>query len=200
MKQKLNISEEKQDELTKLVRKYKSYKVEHYRVRARNKLYEELRVWMLIWMKSILSSWHKWEDKDELLSLSWDAFCFCLQYYNNLDVPLPKHFFDYTKYFLLKKYAEKESVELSMDELKETLSLIPSDINGTFVNLLTINQYIQESVPKKHKAIFCDALHSISNNHMERVWGWKSGCGVSQKTYEQLKKAYRGIILYLLKK
>jgi len=117
-----------QDECIAIIKKYRSYTSEGWRKTARNKLYLLIRVDILKWVKSIMRKWNRYEEETELISLSWDIFLFCLGHYKEVAYgikgSIPKHFYEYTRYFLLMHYAKQQSVRVPLEELKEVLELV----------------------------------------------------------------------------
>lgn len=186
-----------QQEVSAHIFKYKGYKKEGYKIKKRNEIYLILKPFLIKWIKSILKNWSTFEREEVILSLSWDAFEFSLKYYNNLSVPVPKHFHDYCRYYLLTFYARKDRVFLPMEELKETLLLIPTYQNISFERLLTLCQY-RDSIPKDDVVVWDDAILSLSDGVKRRHCS--KSPGMRSRTYFRLKKAYISIIKLVLGK
>lgn len=185
-----------QDECKKLIKRYNNAKTKNTKIKLRNMLYEKMMVFQIKWIKSILKRWGRREEEKEILSISWDAFVFCIEKYNNFNVPLPKYFFDFTRYFLLIKYAKKDRVFIPIDELKETLGLVDNPQNMGFEKLLTWYQF-RNVIPDRYKIIWDDATQSLSDCRKERKW--TKNCGVDNNLYCKLKEAYIPMIKLILK-
>lgn len=183
-----------QEECIELIDKYNRYVSKRHKEKVRNDLYEKMMSWMLIWMKSILAKWGKSEYPEELLSMSWDAFMFCLKYYKQ-GYPLAKHFHEYTKYHLLIKYAKEEKVSLPLEELKETLSLVETPQNIMFEKLLTLRQF-RDVIPERYKIVWDDATLSLSSKISDRVK--TPNHGLDDNLYVKLKESYIPIIKLIL--
>lgn len=164
--------------------------------KIRNEIYLELKPWLLRWMKSILERWDRYEESHELLSMSWDVFMFCTSYYKDTKYTIPKHFYEYTRYFLLNYYAKKESVFLPMSELKEILQLVESPENEVFEKLLALQQ-LKDALPSKYQVVFDDALQSLHQAPMfnKRTRG---SLGFSDSTYRAIKEILKPVICILL--
>ena len=173
------------------IKKYKKLKNEDKKVGIRNSIYLEMMPWLLIWVKNIIGKWGREETEQEILSLSWDCYIFALTYYNNLDVPLAYHFYDYSRLCLLQHYAKKdEGIHVELEELKYLLFLEQSPESISFVNLLTLYQF-REIIPDKYKIIFDDAAQSLSPRPTDRK---TSKHEFSQPVYYAVKDILRPII------
>ena len=92
------MDEKQQRECHLLIKKYKELKREATKAKYRNRIHTMMNDFMLIQIKVILNRWKKYITGDELLSISWDAFLFCLNHYNpeKFSSPIP-HFYIYIK-------------------------------------------------------------------------------------------------------
>ncbi len=192
-KHKKEFTEELSDACKYLINKHKS---EPEEVEARNELFMLLKDWMDIWIRSILCNWHRTERQETILALSWDIFCFALKHYKK-EFTIPGHFFYYTRYYLLNRYAQKDSVHISLEELKDVLALVPSAYHDKFEKLLTLFQLTQV-IPKEYKIAWDDALQSLHSapQYKQQTKGPK---GVETNTYKHLKKSFIPIIKFILK-
>jgi len=184
-----------QAECRELIVKYQQYKQEWRRAKVRNEVYLRMKPWMIRWVKSILQKWGKFESKEKLLSLSWEAFYFCLKKYDGANPHLAKYIYDFTRYFLLMEYATKDKhVVLPLEELKETLHLNPCSENVMFDRLLTLQQF-REVVPDKYRIAFDDAFESLCSHIPDRK---ESKHGMNRNVYCALKKAFKPMIELIL--
>jgi hypothetical protein len=185
---------ELQEECVKLICKYQKYKSNTHKQKVRNEIYEKMMTWMLIWVKSILTKWGKTESSTEKISMSWDAFMFCIDRYKE-GYPLAKHFHEYTKYYLLIKYAKEARVTLPLEELKETLLLVETPENVLFDRLLTLQQF-RDVIPDKYKIVWDDACQSLSDADQYRQN--TKNPGIDRNVYVKLKEGYIPIIELIL--
>lgn len=153
---------------------------------------------MLKWVKSILRKWSKYETKEEVLSLSWDCFLYCLNEYKPAKkTPIPYFFFDYSRYFLLNNYAKKDRVFLPIEELKEILSVSDNNNDMAFEKLLTLAQF-SSIVPEKYQIVWSDAMHSTElekrGNAVVTV-----PHGMDRNIYVALKKVFVEQIKFLMR-
>jgi len=195
------MNDETQKHCKRLIRKYQKYRTENkWKAQCRNELYEVLRPWMLRWIQAILKKWGRYEENGELLALTWDAFYDCLERHNGSDVHVPKYFYEFTRYYLLVHYAQKEDVTVPLEEFQQLLPHMPSGLASPLTKLIDVYSLLDEAVLGEHKFIFYDAMQSIYPGDKLRVWSWKKDCGVTQTTYAELKKAFKEIIKWVLKK
>ena len=190
------ITKKQQLRLHKKIVFYKGIGESDEGIRVRNEIYLELRPWLITWMKSILNRWERHEDDCELLSLSWDAFMFCLSYYKGNEYAVPKHFFEYTRYFLLNYYAKAENVLLPLGELKEILQLVDSPMNEVFEKLISLQQ-LKESLPERFQVVFDDAIQSLHPDDKENI-RTRGNLGFSDSTYRAVKEVLKPVICILL--
>jgi hypothetical protein len=165
---------------------------------VRNKIYKLIYNDLLKWIKGILSGYGKFEDETEIISISWDAFCFCLEYYNNFEFKIQDHFIKHLKYFFLNKYAREGTIRIEFEELKETLRVVSAKDDRIFVALMTLEQF-RDVLPEKHQLIWDDAFNSMQrDNRVNAPRNYKK-VGVTKQTYDELKKSFKEIIRLILK-
>ena len=208
---KQHMPEEVAKECSKILDKYKKAKSEKSQVKYRNEAFEMMRGYFVLWINSIIKRWYKRESKDSILSMSWDAFEFCLKHYK-VGYNVPPFFFAYIRYFLLMHYGKKENVRVPLEELQTILQQFPSPEYHHFERLLTLYQY-RDVIPIDFVPVWDDALMSLDPNKKNRVsqfWRSKtvsntatSGRGEIQRTihaytYNALKKSYVAIIKLIL--
>ena len=198
MRNGFNMDNKTEIECKELIHKYYSYKQDGRRIKGRNKIYCIMSADMQMWVKSILKKWGKYEEKEEVISISFDAFLFCLERYNiSKENSLPKFFFEATRYFLLMKYGKSDKVRLPVEELQEILRLENNSINNTFDDLLTLTQFRDSLTKETEKVVWDDACMSLSECHMERNEQRKVS-GMSTGEYSRLKKIFINQIRLIL--
>jgi len=168
--------------------KCKAYKRKSYKAKCRNELYLLMKEDIIKWIKSILRKWYKHETEEEVLSLSWDCFEFCLKHYKiNGKNKVEKHFYNYISYYLLNRYGQKESVHLPLDELKDVISIVKTPHNIAFEKLLTLMQF-KECIPEKYKLVWDDAIQSLSLYSKERMV--TIPLNMDKRVYNAIKKVF----------
>ncbi len=185
-----------EEECKNLIEKYRRYKAKSYKIKARNDLYMKMQKDLLIWIKSVLKEWGKFETEGEILSVSWDIFEFGLEYYV-IGYSVPEHFYTHTKYFLLNQYAKKENVFLPLEDLEKLLNMYPNPTSNAFVKILDLHRF-SDCIPKEHKVVWDDALLSLSPADKDRH-RTRGKIGMSDESYRRLKDAYRVMIRFLFK-
>ena len=193
----MKMSQEEQENCKEYIKELNVAKTKQEKILLRNNIYLYMREWCEIWTRSIMFKWNRIseEDKDEIPYLSFEGFLFALNRYNNFEIPIPKHFFDYIRYYLLNHYASQGKIKLTIEELKETLSLVSLPSNIAFDKLLTLYQF-REIVPEEYLVCWDDALLSlvegehgfISHNKLDGI----------KHLYKAIKKAYKPIIRLIL--
>ena len=187
-----------ESECKDLIQKYYCYKQNSRKIKVRNKLYCIMSSDMQMWVKSVLKKWGRYEEPGEVLSISFDAFLFCLdRYLISKENSLPKFFYDATRYFLLMKYAKSNKVLLPIEELKEILKLENDSLNNMFNDMLTISQFRESLTREEEKIVWDDACMSLSKCHMERKEQRKR-CGMSTGEYTRLKRVFINQIKLIL--
>jgi len=163
---------------------------------VRNALYLKIKDDIIKWIKSICGQWSKSIPSDEILSISWDIFLFCLKHYKE-NYKFSFHCYRYTKYYLLNKFAKEGTVRIPLDELKETIAIGEDDSqNATFEQLLTIIQ-IRNDIPEEYRIIFDDAIQSFDKEAMPLRT--KSETGLPDPVYHAVKKVLTSVIRFLVK-
>ena len=182
-----------------LIKKYKKLKQEAAIVKCRNNLYELFNKDIMIWTKATLRKWKKYLDKDEILSISWDIFTYCLDNYNpDLYVhPLP-YFYRYTNYWLFIYFSKKdEGLFLPIEELEDALKIVDSPENIAFGKLLKLYK-MRETIPDDSKVVWDDAFLSLSNSNRRRDNYRSKEIGMNSNTYLKLKQSFKGLIRFVL--
>ena len=194
------ITKEENEKYFQLILKYKKYKREKDRQRVRNAFFWLISPYMKKWIRTILHRWGKSDiafDKLEVISLSWECFEYCLDRYDpDKKAFIASFFYEYTRYYLLMKYAKKKSVLVSLDELKEVLRLDDSPENILFDKLLTLQQY-RDVIPEEQLTTWDDAVMSIADSHKSH--SPQTPRGMSTESYSRLKKAFINIVKLILK-
>jgi hypothetical protein len=179
------------DDCSDLIKKIKTNKLDNSTLR--NELYFIMKKYILIWIKSVLKD-KNFYSKEELTSLSWDCFLFCLKYYNfKQNIPLPNHFHSYTKYFLLTTF-KKNKLESCHEYFKEGLTYEPS----VFEHLDDLKKF-KESLPNEYKCVFDDALMSMSDSNKNKMKRHDS-TKLTHTQYNESKKIMKMTIHYLLRR
>lgn len=162
----------------------------------RNQLYNIMREDILKWMSSIIRG-KDFLSQQELLSLSWDCFLFCLQYYKlGRNIPIPNHFYATTKFFLLSIYHKKMMSEKNKQSM-EDVEVEEFDLS-VFDSLDDLKSF-KENLPEEYKLVFDDALMSMSGCRRSGVRRLKES-PLSYYQYCEAKKIMKVIISFLLRR
>jgi len=192
-----------ENECKQMIEKYYSFKQEKRKIKIRNELYCIMSGDIQMWIKSILRKWGRYEEEGEILSISFDAFLFCLEQYNIKKTSgLNKFFYDAIRYFLLMKYGKENKVRLPVKELKEILEMDSSPEGIVFDNLLTLIQF-RDCLPNDiTRVVWDDAAMSLSSENKYKVRSKKDGTkystGMDNLVYKRLKEAFINQIKLIL--
>ena len=183
-----------------LLYKYFTYKKESYKVKVRNKLFTLSLPDFKKWITKILYTWNKFESKEQVLSLSWECFEYCLLMHDTSYDSFLGRFFKSTRYYLLMKFAKDNSVRVPLEELKEILKIDNSPESLLFDNLLTLYQF-RDCLPNDNsRVVWDDACMSLSNNlnYKRRTKKSKYGTGMDDLVYRRMKESFIPIIKLIL--
>jgi len=189
-----------QEECYQLIKKYKKLTREGYKAKYRNQLYDKLKDYIAIWMKSTLGRWKRHMEEGDIVSYSWDVFYFCLDSYDpeKFDTHVPYFFSRYTNYWLLMHFAKIDNgLSIPLEELQETLMVVESPENIAFGKLLKLYTY-REVLPEDVKIVWDDAFLSLSHLNSDKQNFKSKDIQLPQKVYYMLKESFKGIIKLIL--
>jgi len=196
--------------MNKLVDKFFRSKQKKRKKELQNEIFLRLKEQILGWMKSCLKKKGTVISKEELLSLSWDCFLFCLNHYKvKRDIPLPQHFHTYIKFFLTnninKDRKENEKFISTLEENdvinmlhKKLLASFLNDQNNIATDILQQLKSFYFYLDNKYKVVFEDALLSFSpvsnRNKVRRI----EKSGLPYYKYSESKKIFKIYISYVV--
>jgi hypothetical protein len=115
---------------------------------VRNQIYEIMKSLILNWITIIIISKKTTMTDQEILSLSWDCFEFCLRSYKiDGSIPVPHHFHKYTLFFMKKFYGrlhrqETRFVDIDFnDEMMERYQPIDEGFEKFYEKLDLIDKF-----------------------------------------------------------
>ncbi len=198
--------EDEKKKIQRLIRRYKTkeYKSERHRTRLRNEIHSLMHVKVLSYVKGILARWHRYEDETKLISISWDAFLFCLKRYDDEKYDIYGHFNTYTRYFLLLHY-DRESKNLEgevyLEDVKDLISLKTDDPTEALTKLIELKSF-RDSLVQEHQRKVFD--HVVVGDHEKMFANLKHErggipCYSYYKNYG-MKEAFRAIVDHILGK
>jgi len=159
----------------------------------RNKLFEILNPFILMWMSSVLKKKGMYLEKSELLSVSWDCFEFCLKHYKiDRNIPIPNHFYSYTRFYLSTAHLEKGKKDKRYGSSQEFS-------NGEQFDILDELKKFRSCLDKEYESVFDDALMSMRAAPKDRT----QRLGVttlSYHRYHEMKKIFKVVIDFLLRR
>ena len=164
----------------------------------RNQIYQILKTPIIKWISSIMAERKVYEESDEILSMSWDCFEFCLKWYDeSKDIPLPNHFFAYTKFFLLHRWSKSKKADIQIDDIDGAIHL--GDIRNDFDIVMYMDELksYYEALPKEYRMIFQDTVKGITGQQSNPKRRPKN---MSLTQYHEFKRIFKITIDFLLRR
>lgn len=183
-----------------MIRRYKTreYRTEAPRTRLKNEIFMLMHRKVIGYIKGFLSKRHWYEEESKILSMSWDAFLFCLERYDDEKYDVYGHFNTYTRYFLRLRYAEDKAVsDTPVEELEG--DAIADDSYIDVDKLVELKKFRDSLVHEHHRKIFD---HIVMGRHLgffSNIKGERGGTS-SYTHYKHygVREAFRTIINFLL--
>lgn len=191
--------------ILKLIRKYKikEYKHERSRRRLRNQIHDLMHTKVVGYVKGVLYKWHRYEDETKLISLSWDAFMFCLERYNDEKYDVYGHFNTYTRYFLLLHYDKEDGSqdEVYLEDVKDFVMPKTNNPEEALTKLIELKSF-RDSLVQEHQREVFD--HVVVGDHEKMFANLKEvRGGIPCYSYYKnfgMKAAFRAIVNHILGK
>ena len=165
---------------------------------VRNKLFLEMKEYIIKWISSISSQKGEYLTQKELQSKSWDCFLFALKYFKTeKSIPIPNHFYAYTRFKLSMKDKSEKSIKQPNDT--DILDLCDPDNNDIFIVYGHLEELslFRRNIPIDYQKIFDDALYSMMPGRSLRKRRSKE-VNFTYPRYLEAKKIFKMIIEYLL--
>uniref|UniRef100_A0A6M3LYW8 Uncharacterized protein n=1 Tax=viral metagenome TaxID=1070528 RepID=A0A6M3LYW8_9ZZZZ len=166
----------------------------------RNDMFTKMSPTIGNWIMSILKYRKIYLSPQEKLSLGWEGFVFSLHHFHpERNIPLPNHFYGYTRFFLLswlsgKKKVENQNVIMTPDIENSN----PDDLEALYEQMDELKQF-RETIPKDYKKIFDDAILSIAGRPKDKI-AYKKSSNYGYYKYCEAKKVFKLVIDFLLRK
>jgi|SRR3990167_7190306 len=183
-------------ECTNLAKQYLS-SVGERKNNIRNTLYFKMQMPMSKWIQSVLAQKKVFLGKEELLSMNYECFEFCLDRFKpDGEIPLPNHFYAYTKFFLNTNYIATNNggiirMDLADREIGESI-----DLAYEYIDEL---KEFRKSLPKEYYSVYDDAIMSLVDSRQNRLRRLDETPLTYQK-YCESKKIFKIVIDYLLRR
>ena len=148
------------------------------------------------WIQSILSQKKVFLSKEELLSMNYECFEFCLNRFKpDAKIPLPNHFYAYTKFFIGTNYVPNNGgivcIDLADKEIGESVDLVYEYIDEL--------KEFRKSLPEEYYSVYDDAIMSLVGSRQNRLRRLNESPLTYQK-YCESKKIFKIVIDYLLRR
>jgi hypothetical protein len=205
----------KSAEYKKLIQRYQTLPDGKRKDRLRNRIYIELRPFMMKWISAILSKKGVFLAKEEILSRSWDCFEYCLKLFKpHKNFYVPNHFYAYTRFYLkAKPIIDKIDTELVPEYVKSNFraSLYREghkenssndsaviDYDKLYENLEELRSF-RAVLDEEYVLVFDDAVMSLAPSNKDRQHRMKES-SLTHVRYKESKKLFKIVIDYLLRR
>lgn len=184
-----------------LIKRYSLLKNVKMKQNVRNELFTKMYPDIMKWIGSILANKKVFLSREEMTSISWDCFCSGLDNYKGV-IPLPHHFYTYSKYFLMSNPDQNPEVFLSdmSENIHDKPSLtIKNELQDGWLETWELKEELlrfRDGLPEKYKEIFDDALMSMSAWSAQRVR--RNTKNYAFYRYDSAKQVFKFVIKYIL--
>ena len=207
MKNQQALDKNTQSLCKQLVEKYKKTGDAVSAQRVRNELFAIILPFMQKWLKSHLAKRKIFLKPATLLSACWEAFCYCLENYHRLEVPMPSHFHRNINYFVLKCLQSKKKLKRRNEvPLEETFAMNEEDSvdenpimmsSTSIISGVSFLKEFRDSLDEEYKFIFDDALMG-SNTRLKIATNDGKDKKISSNRYKEAKKIFQMLTIFLL--
>ena len=181
----------------KMIKEWNVCSISHEKDLIRNKLFIIIQPFMAKWIASILAKKSQYASDEEIKSKSWDSFKYCLRLFKeDKPIPLPNHFYAYTKFFLSIPYSEKQ--------------ILKNETKGPFVTEVTSDRepfhayedieelkYFRSLLPQEYVSVFDDAIMSLVPSNSQKLQRLEES-SLGYARYREAKKIFKIVIEFLL--
>jgi len=167
--------------------------------RIRNQLFIELCPFIVRWMQAVLHKQGRYQENDELVSGSWDCYEFCLfNYKQSRGIPIPNHFYTYTKYYLLtaQQKVPQETDDAPTDD-RGSCDFSIESFENVYSHFDSVKKFKNYLDPEYH-TVFEDALMSMYPGNKNKVRRLDES-PLSYYNYCEAKKVFKMVIDFLLR-
>ena len=178
-------------------------KREKTKQRLRNEVYLLVKPYLLRCIRNRLIAKKIWLDEGEILSVSWDAFLYCIQRYKE-HYFLPSHIRIYSGFFLLSYLGRKRlhpSISMDVEKTQRAVEENDAKYSKTLISeYLSLQQFcslVQKELGEEYVYVFEDALLSMSPSPFHRRTREKE-LKINHYRYTEAKKVFRQVIAFLL--
>lgn len=162
----------------------------------RNEIWNIISPYMTKWVKTILSKRNNYLEEEEITSIGWDCFQFCLKHFKpDSIIPLPNHFYAYSKFYIAMNYLSKNNKIILVDLTNEMTN---GQVDLAYEHLDELREF-QKSLPDEYQVVFDDALMSMVDCRKDRLRRLDES-PITYYRYSESKKIFKIIIDYLLRR
>jgi hypothetical protein len=178
----------------KMIREYNDTINNEERISIRNELFKAINPFMHQWVMSVLSKRGGYVSHEEIKSKSWDCFEYCLRHYKKGGkVPVPNHFYIYTRFHLTATSKPSEICECYDDN---ALDSVGDGLHSVYEHIDELKAF-RSMLPNEYVSTFDDAVMSMVPDSKER----SSRLDVTKldyRRYREAKQLFKIVIEFLL--
>lgn len=165
---------------------------------VRNEIYTIMSPAIRRWVNAVLANQKIYLSNEEILAKTWDCFLYGLQYYKpEKKIPVPNHFYTYTKFYL-RILQNEEIVKINKRLLLNHDEPFIDFNPDSFYNSLDELKVFRDGLNCEYQLIFDDALMSMFPANKDKKSRIKDS-SLSNIRYQESKKIFKVIIDFLLK-
>ena len=180
---------------TELCRQFLTLTGEEQEIK-RNDIWKIVSPYMIKWVKVILAKRSNYLTQDEILSIGWDCFEFCLKHFKpEIDIPLPNHFYAYSKFYIAMYYSGNNKKIVCVDLSND---LTNGNVDLAYEHIDELREF-RKSLPNEYYSVFDDALWSLVDYRKDRLRRLDEA-PLTYYRYTESKKIFKIVIDYLLRR
>lgn len=180
-----------------LIKKWNSTPYGPIKDKIRNDLFIIIQPSICKWISSILSKKGQYTSPEEVKSQSWDCFEYCLKHFKpERPIPIPNHFYAYTKFKLLTLKPKKMDKALRESRPAENGDDTPDDLFLVYGHLEELKVF-RSLLPEEYASVFDDAIMSMVPDN--RQWIQRiDKSKISYVKYQEVKRIFKIVVEYLI--
>ena len=184
------------DRCISLFKEYQRRECVQEQQETRNRLFLIMKPYIETWLMSIARRRGVFINEQELISLSWESFLFCLDRYRQGNpILIQNHFFAYTRFFFLRWQVREAKRKSILEDLEDNMATVSFEDE---ILLLDEIVKLKKLIPKEYQIVFDDTLKSMAGENKDKVKTSKKIHGLSMSQYHTAKKIFKVMIEHFL--
>lgn len=183
--------------MTGIARRYLNEENVTEKCNLRNSLFVLILPWMKRWILSNCTIFGRDITAEEVTSLSWDCFVFCLERFKpDGPIDFPKHFYQYTKFCLMMHASSIRKRERQLLPLEETdcSNMTESSLLYPFFDLINF----RTSLPEEYQSLLDEVMTSIVTSKKHSIADELGKGTVKRHRYLEAKKILAFVVKFFI--